>query len=145
MSSPPASRASQRGTWRGGLAPSALVVDDVVDGGAVVFEGEHGRGGGVVEVDPREDAATVADDREPPLAHGLDQPVAGAAVEAAVAKSDPTRLRDRLVDMAHRGAGLARRCRGGGVERIVLGLDRPTLARVAVVGEALGDKAAHAG
>ncbi len=46
--------------------------------------------------------------------------------------------------MAHRGAGLARRCRRGGVERIVLGLDRPALARVAVVGEALGDEPAHA-
>ena len=46
--------------------------------------------------------------------------------------------------MAHRGDGLAHRRHRGGVERIVLGLDRPALARVADAGVALGDEPAHA-
>ena len=73
-----------------------------------MLEREHGRRGGVVEVDERDDAAAVADDRELPLAHGLDQPVVGGAVEAAVAKRDPAGVRDRLVEVAHRGVRLAR-------------------------------------
>ena len=76
--------------YRGGL-----VVDDVVERGAVVFEREHGRCGGVVEVDERGDAAAVADDRELALAHGLDQAVVGGAVEAAVAKGDSAGVGDR--------------------------------------------------
>jgi hypothetical protein len=61
-------------------------VDDVVDGGFIVFPHQHGRGGGVVEVDEGHHAAPVADEREHPFAHGLDQPVVGRRVEAAVAK-----------------------------------------------------------
>src|SRR6266508_3460126 len=91
------------------------------------------------------DGAAVADDRELPLAHWLDHPVVGGAVEAAVAKRDPAGVRDRLVEMGHRGVGLACPCRGVGVERIVLVLDRATLARVAEAGEALGDAPGHAG
>jgi hypothetical protein len=113
-----------------------LVVDDVVQAGSVVSEREHGRGGGVVQVDERGDAAAITDDRELPLAHGPDQPVVGGAVEAAVAKRDPAGVGDRLVEMTHRRVGLARHGRRGGVERIVLGLDRPALPGVAVTGEA---------
>jgi hypothetical protein len=78
------------------------------------------------------------------FAHGLDQSVVGGAVEVAVAKRDPTGVCDRLLEMAHRGVGLAHRRHRGRVERIVLGLDQPALARVSVAGEALGDEAAHA-
>src|SRR5258708_1601143 len=46
--------------------------------------------------------------------------------------------------MEHRGVGLACRCWRGRVERIVLGLDRPTFSRVAGGSKALGDKTAHA-
>jgi hypothetical protein len=91
-------------------------------------------------VDEREDAAAVADDRELPLAHRVDQPVVGGAVEAAVAKRDPAGRGHRLIEMAHGGVGLARGCRRAGVKRVVLGLDRPALARVAHAGEALGDE-----
>src|SRR5215218_7749399 len=72
-----------------------------------------------------------------PLAHGLEQPVVGSAVEAAVAKRNPTGVGDRLIEMAHRGVGLAGGRDRGGVERIVLGLDRPALACVPEAGEAL--------
>jgi hypothetical protein len=65
-------------------------------------------------VDERHDAAAVADDRELPLAHGLDQAVVVRAVEAAVVKRDSAGVGDCLVEMAHRGVGLARRCRRGG-------------------------------
>ena len=74
-----------------------------------MLEGEHGRGGGVVEVDERRDAAAVADDRELPLAHRLEQPVVGGAVEAAVAKRDAAGVGDGLVEIAHRRVGLAHR------------------------------------
>jgi hypothetical protein len=68
----------------------------------------------------------------------------GGAVEAAVAQGDPARVRDRLVEMTHGGVGLPRRSGRSRVERILLGLDRPALARVAVAGETLGDEPAHA-
>ena len=67
-----------------------LVVHDVVDGGAVVLEREHGRRGGVVEVDERPDAGAVACDRELARTHGLDQPVVGVSVEDAVTERDAT-------------------------------------------------------
>ena len=57
--------------------------------GRVVLEREHRGRGGVVEVDERRDAAALADDRELALAHRLEQPVVGGAVEAAVAQRDP--------------------------------------------------------
>ena len=91
-------RAQRLGEHRQPLAHRrGLVVDDVVDGRPVVLEREHGRRGGVVEVDPRPDAAAVADDRELPLADRLDRAVVGGAVEDAVAQRDPAELRDRLV------------------------------------------------
>jgi hypothetical protein len=122
-----------------------FVVDDVVDRRAVVLEREHGRGGCVVEVDPGEDATAVADDRELPLAYRLEQPVVGGAVEGAVTKQDPAPVRDRLLEMEYRDADLAHPFHRGGVERIILGLDRPALARVPTVGrDALSDEAAHA-
>src|SRR5512132_2860138 len=49
-----------------------FVVDDVVDSGAILFERKHGSRRGVVEVNERGDAATVANDREHPFAYGLD-------------------------------------------------------------------------
>ena len=65
-----------------------------------MLEREHRRRGGVLEVDPGDDAAAVADDRELPLAHRLDQPVVGGAVEAAVAQRDPADVGDRLLEVA---------------------------------------------
>jgi hypothetical protein len=62
-----------------------------------VLEGEHGRRGGVVEVDERQVAATVSDDRKLPLPHGPDQSVVVGAVEAAVAERDPAGGRDDLL------------------------------------------------
>jgi hypothetical protein len=123
-----------------------LVVDDVVDGRAVVAEGQHGRGGGVVQVDVRPDAAAVADDGELAGAHEGGPAVARVAVEVAVPQRDPACGGDRLVEVGQRGEGLARRGRGCRVERVVLGLDRPALAGIAVAGIALGDDlaAAHA-
>ena len=94
-----------------------LVVDDVEDARPVVFEREHGRGGGVVEMDEGDDAPAVSDDRVLPLAHRLDQPVVGGAVEGAVAKRDPAGFRDHLVEVAHRGERLARLRGRGGIER----------------------------
>jgi hypothetical protein len=41
---------------------SGLVVDDVVDGGAILVKREHGGSRGVLKVDERRDAATVAND-----------------------------------------------------------------------------------
>jgi len=46
--------------------------------------------------------------------------------------------------MAHRGGRLARRSDRGGIERVVLGLDRPAVARGPEAGEALGDEAVDA-
>ena len=125
--------------YRGGL-----VVDDVVEAGAVAFEREHGRRGGVVQVDPRPDPATVTDCRELPLAHRLDQPIVGRAVEDPVAKRDSAGVADRLVEVAHRFAGLVRRRNRCGIERVVLALHGSALARVAVVRVALGEEPAHA-
>src|SRR5262249_58179696 len=81
----------------------------------------------------------VAEERKRPLAQGLERAVVGAAVEAAVAKRDPAGARDGLVEMAHRGVGLAGRRDWRGVERIILGLDRPALPRVPQAREALVD------
>ena len=95
-------------------------------------------------MDPRGDAFAVADDREPPFAHEPDQRVIGGAVEAAVAERDPTGVRNRLVEVGHRRVRLLCSRWRVGVERVVFGLDHPTLAGVAVGGEALGDEAVHA-
>jgi hypothetical protein len=46
--------------------------------------------------------------------------------------------------VSHRSVRLARRRHRAGVEAVVLGLDRPALARVPRAGEALGDEPAHA-
>src|SRR4051812_20230084 len=46
-----------------------VVVDDVVDTRLAVVDRGDGRGGGVVNVDVREDAAAAAEDWEPTLAH----------------------------------------------------------------------------
>ena len=121
-----------------------LVVDDVEDARPVVLEREHGRRRGVVEMDPRRDAPAVADDRVLPLAHRLDQPVVGGAVEDPVAERDPAGVGDRLLEMAHRGARLARRRDRGGIEGVVLGLDQTALARGPEAGEALRDEPADA-
>ena len=81
--SPAASRTSQRGTRLGGLASSSLgkvraatraqrrgvVVDDVVDTTARPRStASAGRRGGVFDMNVREDATTIADDRESALA-----------------------------------------------------------------------------
>src|ERR671922_351716 len=127
------------------LAPRGrLVVDDVVDRGAVVLEREHGRRGGVVEVDERDEPAAIADDRETRLAHQRGPAVVGRAIEPAVAKRDPAGGGDRLVEVAHCSERLAGRFRRGGVERVVLGLDHAALPRVAGGGEALGDETGYA-
>ena len=91
------------------------------------------------------DAAAVADDRELPLAHGLDQAVVVGAVEAAVAERDPAGVRDRLVEIAHRGSSFFHACHGGGLEWIVFAGDRATFARIPEAGEALRDEPGHAG
>jgi hypothetical protein len=109
-----------------------------------VPEREDRRRSSVVEVDQREHPAAVAHDRELPLAHGLDQPIVFGAVEAAVAKHDPARGRDRLVEIPHRGERLGGAFWRLWIERILLGLHRPALARVPHAGEALGDEAGHA-
>lgn len=88
---------------------------------------------------------SCADDRELPLAHGLEQRVARGAVEAVVAQRDPAGIADRLVEMAHRGIRLAGRRNRSRVERVVLALDRAALARIAQAREALGQEPAHAG
>jgi hypothetical protein len=54
-----------------------------------VLQSANGCAGGVVEVDPRPDAVTVADDRELPLANGLERAVVGGAVEGAVRRAIP--------------------------------------------------------
>ena len=124
---------------------SGIVVDDVVDRRAVVFQGENGCGGGVVEVDPGPDAAAVADDRKLPLANRLDRAVVGGAVEGAVAQCDPAEVGDRLLEIGHRGGGPAEVLRRRGVERIVLGLDGSALAGVPGEGRnALRDESAYA-
>ena len=105
---------------------------------------EHGGRRRVVEVDERGDASAFADDRELPLAHGLDQPVVGCSVEDAVAERHPAGVADCLVEVPHRGVALARRRHRGRVERIVLALHRSALARVAIAGKALGDEPAYA-
>jgi len=114
-----------------------IVVDDVVDPRFAAFQREHGRGGGVVEVDERGEAAPLAHDRELPLAHGLDQPVVGRAVEDPVAKRNPAGVSHRLVEIPHRGVALAHPRQRVGIERVVLGLYRSALACVAHAGEAL--------
>jgi hypothetical protein len=93
----------------------------------------------------RGDAPAVADDREPALAHGLDHPVIGRAVEPAVAKGDPTGVGNRLIEIPQRGGGLTHRRHRGRVERVVLGLDRPTHPGVPRAGEALGYEPLDAG
>jgi hypothetical protein len=110
-----------------------------------VLECEQGRCGGVVEVDPGEDTAAVADDRELSLAHRLDRPVVGSSVEAAVAQDDAAGPHDRAVEIRHCGRRLAHPVHRGGVKRIVLRLHGPALARVAPrAGAALGDEPARA-
>src|ERR687897_965077 len=68
-----------------------LVVDDVVDTRLAALDRGGGRRSGVFDVDPRPDAATVPDDREPTLAdrrpdHGIRRPAdpGPRTVEAAV-------------------------------------------------------------
>jgi hypothetical protein len=73
-------------------------------------------------------------------AHRLDQPVVGRAIEDAVAKRDPAGVRHDLLEVPHRGHRLARLRGRGGIERVVLGLDRPALALGPEAGEALGDE-----
>ncbi len=109
-----------------------------------MFDCEDGRDGGVVEVDERHEAFAVANDRHEPFAHGLEELVAGVAVEAAVAERDPAGGGNHPVEVGHRGE---RRLGPPGRdwdERVVLRLDHPTLHGVAVGGEALGDEPLHA-
>jgi hypothetical protein len=105
-----------------------------------VLEREHGRRGGVVQMDPRGEAASVTDDRELSLAHRLDEAVVGRAVEDAVAKYDPAGVPDRLVEVRHRGGGLQHPGHRGWIERIVLCLDRSASALIEHAGEALRDE-----
>jgi DNA-binding transcriptional MerR regulator len=101
---------------------------------AAAVEGQYGGGGGVFEVDVRPDARAVADDGELARAHGGDETVVGIAVEVAIAQRDPAGGGDRLVEMGHRGDGLAHRGRRIWVERVVLALDRPAGPGVAAEG-----------
>jgi hypothetical protein len=68
-----------------------------------VLEREQGSCGGVVEVDPGEDTAAVAEDRELSLAHRLDHPVVGSSV----AQDDAAGPHDRAVEIRHCGRRLA--------------------------------------
>jgi hypothetical protein len=95
-------------------------------------------------VDPSGNAAAEADNRELPPAHGLDHPVVGGAVEAALAQRYPAGVGDDLVEVTHRGVGFACRCRRAGVEWVAPGLDHPTLAGVAEAGEAVRDDPVYA-
>jgi hypothetical protein len=60
-----------------------------------VPEGGHSRCGTVIEVQPGEDPADVARDRELPLPDGLDQRVVGGALEPAVAQCDAAEVAGR--------------------------------------------------
>ena len=99
----------------------------------------------------RPHAAAVADEREPALADRLALLAArrepGARpVEAAVAQHDaPEPPVDRRLEVADRGQRLAHAARRVGVERVVLGLDRPAGARIGPAREALRDEALDAG
>jgi hypothetical protein len=108
----------------------------------VLQRGDRCRGG-VVEVDPREHPAAVADDRELALSHRLHQAVAFVSVEDAVAQHDAAEVRDRLFEVVHRGPRLAHRRRRVRIEWIVLGLDHAALTDAPVGGEALGHEPAH--
>jgi hypothetical protein len=149
--SPAANRASQTGTCRGGLAPTAsasaenlrdrrrLVVDDVVDPAAVLERGNR-RGRGVVGVHERPDRTAVAGDRHPPLADEFDHRVARPwAVEHAVTQDDALERRGHhcLLHVADRVERAALRLRRVRVQRIVLGLDGASGALVRPAGEAL--------
>ncbi len=122
-----------------------IVVDDVVDGGPGVLEGQDGGRGAVAEVQPGEDPAAVADHRELALAHRLDERVVGRAVEPAVAQRDAAEAGHGPLQVADRGVGPAGVRRRVLVDRVGLGLDQPALARVQVGREALGHEPAHAG
>ena len=117
-----------------------LVVDDVVDAGLGALECDHRRGGGIVEVDPRDHPGAVADDRELPLAHRLDQAVVRGAVERAVAQHDPARGGHGLLEVAHRRVRRVGPRDRPRIERVVLGLDHRALARVPHAREALRDE-----
>jgi len=108
-----------------------------------MVEREHRRRGRVLEMNEREDAPAVSDDRELTLPHDFDQAVVVGAVEAAVPQHDSAGGRHDLLEMVHRRMrlGCSDRIR---VEGIVLGLHRAALARVAHAREALGDEPAHA-
>jgi hypothetical protein len=67
-----------------------------------VLERDHRGRGRVVEVDPRDHPAAVANDRELPLSHRHDQAVVFGSVEDAVAKHDAAGRCDRVLEMVHR-------------------------------------------
>ena len=130
-----------------------VVVDDLVDaGGAPLQGGERGRGG-VVDVDERAHAGTRADHREAAPAEVVEHVAAlpgrgPGAVEAAVAQDDPLQVlgpehgRLEVPDGVQGAPQLGRRV---GVERVVLGLDRPADPGERPPGEALGDEPAGPG
>ena len=93
---------------------------------------------------PGEDPAAVADDRELALADRLDQRVVGGAVKPAVTQRDAAEAGGRLLQVGDRGIGLAGVRRRGRIDRVGLGLDRAALARVQVGREALRHEPAHA-
>ena len=121
---------------------SGLVVDDVVDRRPLVLQREHGCSRSVVEVDPGDDAAAVADDRELPLADQVAPAVVGCTVKPSVAQGDPAEVGDGGLEIGHRGEGLGVFA-AGWVERIVLRLHWPAQPGVAVRREALGDESAR--
>ena len=122
-----------------------FVVDDVVDRRSRVLEGEHSRGGAVVEVHPGEDPAAVTDDRVLPFPNGVDQRVVGSAVERAVAQRDAAEGGGGLFQVGHRAEALLCVSQQGVIERIGFGLDRSALPQVAVGREALRHEPTHAG
>ena len=119
-----------------------IVVDDVVDARLAPLHGRDRSGGGVVEVDERPHPGAAADDRHLAGADQLDHRLRRSRpVEAAVAQHDPgqRRLHHRLLQVLDGGHGLPLRLRGLGVERVVLGLHRPTGAAVGPACVALRD------
>jgi hypothetical protein len=85
-----------------------------------VLEREHACRCRVVELDEREIAAAVTDDRELPFARRIDEPVIRRSVEAAVAERDSAGDDGAIVKVVHCRPSLDRACHRLGVERIVL-------------------------
>ena len=128
-----------------------VVVDDVVDPAPPARDGGHGGLRRVLDVDERPHAAAAANYRELPLADLLDVLAAPAergtgAIEAPVAQDDalgPAGARDRALEIADRIERMAHSPRRRGIERVVLGLERPAGAGEGPPREALGDEPAY--